>query len=55
MNIKTTAATVEIYHDSSLVAVHPRKDATPDDDAPIVNPTHMPENHRTCGARIPTL
>lgn len=46
VSIKTTAATVEIYHDSSLVAVHSRRIVTPQDDAPVIDPAHMPENHR---------
>lgn len=46
VSIKTTAATVEIYHDSSLVAVHSRRIVTPHDDAPVIDPAHMPENHR---------
>ena len=53
VNIKATAATVEIYHDSSLIAVHARKDATPDDDAPVINPAHMPENHRAMWLQTP--
>lgn len=53
VNIKTTATTVEIYHDSSLIVVHARKDATPQDDAPIVDPAHMPENHRAIWRQNP--
>lgn len=53
VNIKTTASTVEIYHDSALVAVHPRKDATPDDDAPVIDPEHMPPNHQAMWQQSP--
>ncbi len=46
VNIKSTPATVEIYHDSSLVAIHVYRAVTPDDDAPVTDPSHMPKNHR---------
>ncbi|MDQ7263893.1 DDE-type integrase/transposase/recombinase [Paracoccus sp. PS-1] len=53
VSIKTTAATVEIYHDSSLVAVHARRIVTPQDDAPVIDPAHMPENHRAMWRQNP--
>lgn len=53
MSIKTTSATVEIYHDSSLVAVHTRRIVTPQDDAPVTDPAHMPENHRAMWRQNP--
>lgn len=53
VNIKTTAATVEIYHDSSLVAVHARRLVTPQDDAAVSDPAHMPENHRAMWRQYP--
>ncbi|WP_227272609.1 Mu transposase domain-containing protein [Roseobacter weihaiensis] len=53
VSIKLTAATVEIYHDSSLVAVHARRITTPDDDGPIIDPSHMPKNHRAMWRQNP--
>ena len=53
LRLTTTAATVEIYHDSSLVAVHTRRIATPQDDAPVIDPAHMPENHRAMWRQSP--
>ncbi len=53
VSIKTTAATVEIYHDSSLVAVHARRIVTAQDDAPVIDPAHMPENHRAMWRQNP--
>lgn len=53
VSIKTTSATVEIYHDSSLVAVHTRRIVTPQDDAPVTDPAHMPENHRAMWRQNP--
>ncbi len=53
VNIKTTVATIEIYHDSSLVAVHPRRIVTPQDDDPVIDPAHMPENHQAMWRQSP--
>ncbi|RWR04623.1 transposase [Sinirhodobacter populi] len=53
VSIKAMAATIEIYHDSTLVAVHPRRAVTPTDDTPITDPAHMPENHRAIWRQNP--
>lgn len=53
VSIKSTAATVEVYHDSSLVAVHARRVAMPNDDAPVTDPSHMPKNHRAMWRQNP--
>ncbi|WP_415132102.1 Mu transposase domain-containing protein [Paracoccus sp. (in: a-proteobacteria)] len=53
VSIKVVAGTIEIYHDSALVAVHPRRAATPADDVPITDPSHMPENHRAIWQQSP--
>ncbi|MDA7966268.1 hypothetical protein [Ruegeria sp.] len=53
VSIKLTAATVEMYHDSSLVAVHARRIGPPDDDTPVIDPSHMPKNHRAMWRQNP--
>ena len=53
VSIKAMATTVEIYHDSMLVAVHPFRAATSLDDAPITDPAHMPDNHRAIWRQSP--
>lgn len=53
VSLKVMAATIEIYHDSTLVALHPRRAVTSTDDAPIIDPAHIPENHRATWQQNP--
>ncbi|WP_313349154.1 Mu transposase domain-containing protein [Paracoccus sp. (in: a-proteobacteria)] len=53
VSIKATATTIEIHHDSSLVAVHARQSVTPQDDSHVTDPAHMPGNHQAMWRQNP--